>query len=59
MKKSRYIQLDKDVELHLTAEEIKEGWHFCMEWDGLLIHETWVEHEACLGWCKKVIETSC
>jgi hypothetical protein len=21
----------------LTPEEIAEGWHFCLEWDGLLV----------------------
>jgi hypothetical protein len=31
----------------LTQEEINEGWHFCWERDGLLIHPTWDEYECC------------
>lgn len=35
----------------LTDEEIEEGWHFCPEWDGLLIGPgmmEWEEHCECL-----------
>ena len=24
-------------DIRLTADEVKQGWHFCREWDGLLI----------------------
>ena len=27
----------RDDDLPLTAEEIAQGWHFCPEWDELLI----------------------
>lgn len=46
----RYMALehgnDKDGP-HLTQEEIKKGWHFCCEWDGLLIGPGMVEMKAC------------
>lgn len=35
----------------LTTEEIDEGWHFCYDWDELLIHNSWTEAEVCT--CKK------
>ena len=42
MLKSRYDSLtnwdSEEPEGILTAEEIKEGWHYCLEWDDMLIH---------------------
>lgn len=35
----------------LTTEEMKSGWHFCCEWDELLIHPTWPEAICCR--CRK------
>jgi len=32
----------------LTEREIQEGWHFCPEWDGLLIGPGMEEYKACL-----------
>jgi hypothetical protein len=26
-----------DDTLKLTADELKDGWHFCYDWDGLLV----------------------
>lgn len=43
----RYRQLMNDLESKLTAEEIAEGWHFCYDWDGLLIHKDDPEAECC------------
>lgn len=37
MTQERYGQLMLNDDLPLTEEEIKLGWHFCWEWDGLLI----------------------
>lgn len=31
----------------LTEKEISDGWHFCSDWDGLLINDDWPESEAC------------
>lgn len=37
---------------NLTPEELKQGWHFCPEWDGLLIHPDMPESRACTC-CRK------
>ena len=36
MTDERWRALMADDKLDLTPEEIKEGWHFCYEFDGLL-----------------------
>jgi hypothetical protein len=36
MTTERFNQLMTDDEQNLTDQEIKEGWHFCWEFDGLL-----------------------
>jgi hypothetical protein len=42
MTRERWIELMKPFAendgINLTQEEIDEGWHWCEEWDGLLIH---------------------
>ena len=43
--KERYNLLMKEGG-ELTYDEIRHGWHFCIEWDGLLIHPGMPE-EAC------------
>lgn len=35
MTKKRYMQLNGPKDYNLTDEEIKQGWHFCLEFDGL------------------------
>ena len=37
--------MDNDVPL--TESEISEGWHFCAEWDGLLVGPGMGELEPC------------
>lgn len=37
MKKARYAYLMRNQEAKLTPDEMLEGWHFCAEWDGLLL----------------------
>ncbi len=37
MTQERYCQLMENDELPLTTEEINLGWHFCHEFDGLLV----------------------
>ena len=52
MEPGRWHQLMEFDDLKLTTEEIKQGWHFCHDWDGLLIGPGMAEQEACL--CRKV-----
>ena len=33
--------------VRLTEEEMKQGWHFCGDWDDLLIHVDGVEFNHC------------
>lgn len=47
MTRERYNTLMGNDDLPLTDEEIKEGWHFCYEWDGLLIGPGFGELEPC------------
>lgn len=47
MTKERYRELDGDYELALTPEEVKAGWHFCPDWDYMLIHNLDIEIEGC------------
>ena len=42
----KYLMAEKGRELN--ADEIQEGWHFCPEWDFLLIAPGMVEAEACV-----------
>ncbi len=37
MTNERYHSLGADDSLPLTQAEMDEGWHFCMEFDGLLV----------------------
>lgn len=43
----RYNELSQSGTLPLTPEEIAEGWHFCWEFDGLLIHPSHPEAKFC------------
>ena len=38
---------DGDESVMLTAQELADGWHWCDEWDGLLIHTDDREFEHC------------
>lgn len=49
----RYEALSRNDELKLTPEEIAEGWHFCDEFDGLLVGPQMGELAACLCWPKE------
>lgn len=51
MSTERWLELMKDDSLPcptLTEAEIKEGWHFCPDWDCLLIGPGMMEVEHCL-----------
>lgn len=53
MTSERYDELLNNLELSLTAEEIQEGWHFCNEFDGLLVKGDPKEPicgKACIEW---------
>jgi hypothetical protein len=48
MTEDRYQALMRDDSLRLEPEEIREGWHFCLDWDGLLIGPGMPELECCV-----------
>lgn len=48
MDRKRWESLMKDDNLRLESNELAEGWHFCPEWDGLLIGPGMDELDACL-----------
>lgn len=54
MTNERYRQLIKDPNLNISKEEFEEGWHFCYEWDGLLIGPGMKEMECCLCYNTKI-----
>lgn len=37
MTRDRYIFLEKHYEEKLTSEEVAEGWHWCDDWDFMLV----------------------
>lgn len=47
MTQERYNYLSKKMDAKLTEDEYKAGYHFCYDWDLMLIHESWPEHECC------------
>lgn len=47
MPAERYQMLMNDEEAKLTPAEISNGWHFCLDWDGLLIGPGMTEIESC------------
>lgn len=51
MTEERWKELEKNQELTLTEQEIKDGWHFCYEWDGLLVNSNDSEGEGAACTC--------
>ena len=47
MTATRYRELSRNDNDDLTAEESEAGWHFCPDWDYLLIHRSDPEIEGC------------
>jgi len=47
MTKERYKNLLENIEATFTPEEIKEGWHFCNDYDGLPVGPDSPEVEFC------------
>lgn len=49
MSYERYVSLMWGTEnIELTDAEIADGWHFCHDWDGLLIHPKHPEYNSCV-----------
>ena len=51
MDDKRYDELMNNKDTQLTDEEYEAGWHWCLDWDGLLIGPGWPEMDSC--WCHK------
>lgn len=47
MEGERYYELMKDQTKELTPLEVSQGYRFCCEWDGLLIHASHPEADCC------------
>lgn len=47
MTPERYRELNSAASGTLTAEEMRAGWHFCPDWDFLLINPSEPEGESC------------
>lgn len=47
MDHARYKYLRENVDAKLTDDEIEQGYVFCCNWDGLLIHKDDLEAESC------------
>jgi hypothetical protein len=53
MTEARYREIESDINARLTEEEMSEGWHFCFEFDGLLVKGDPKEEvcgKACIDW---------
>ena len=46
MNNVRYFMLERGGQ-KLTPEERAEGWHFCHDWDGMLVGPGMPEMECC------------
>ena len=53
MDRERYIRIQDGAE-NLTPEEVEDGWHFCPDWDDMLIHPDDDEFQCCpCSWMEK------
>jgi len=53
MDRERYIRIQNGAE-DLTPEEVEDGWHFCPDWDDMLIHVDDDEFQCCpCSWMDK------
>lgn len=48
MERDRYDALMWHDEGELTPEEIADGWHWCWDWDGLLVGPGMMEMDCCV-----------
>lgn len=47
MTDERWAKLMANDKEKLTPEELADGWHFCVVWDGLLVGPGMTEQEDC------------
>lgn len=47
MTSERYWELSNSDTLELTKEERAEGWHWCIDWDGMLVGPGMIEESGC------------
>jgi hypothetical protein len=47
MNHERWQALMADFDAKLTPDELAAGWHFCAEWDGLLVGPGMDELQVC------------
>ena len=47
MTSDRYHKLVANPAEKLTPQELTEGWHFCLDWDLLLVGPGMEEQESC------------
>lgn len=52
MEIGRWTSLMRD-EGELSPEELADGWHFCPDWDGLLVGPSMGELRCCVCECAK------
>jgi hypothetical protein len=45
--KKRWRELEKNPDAYLTDAELAEGWHFCYDWNGMLIGPGMIEFDDC------------
>lgn len=48
----RAYELETDMNAKLTPEEMAAGWHFCPDWDGMLVDMNDIEGEGAACLCK-------
>ena len=48
MTDERYWEIERSQTVRLTPEELAEGWHFCPDWDSMLVGPGMAELGACL-----------
>lgn len=51
MNNQRYVELESNEEATLTPEEMAQGWHWCDDWDYMLIGPGMSEFEIKSGRC--------
>lgn len=47
MNNTRYYELEKNPDAVLTEEEQEEGWHWCADWDFMLVGPGMPEQGGC------------
>lgn len=57
MTNERWHAVNEDIKARLTPEEIAQGWHFCVEFDGLLVGPGSQERQFCGHLCPLVPES--